>query len=390
MVGSIVFVHGTGVRINGYGPALEAVRREAREAGISVPVVACPWGEPLGVSYKGHSLPEPPSEKQLEEHALDLAQWTWLLDDPLAELDRLAIRDTRSTRGRDAQPPGKKPTWLARLEEIKAYEPSVELSAILSRLGIGDLWKGAAGEVVDSSIARLAFERSQEAGELPDAIAALARACVAELHRRAIDDARPGPSRDLRDRLWRILVVDWKGAVAGLSTFLAGMFQRAGTSLLRSNRANLNALIADPIGDVLLYQSRGGEIRDFIRQIIDKSPGPALVLAHSLGGIACVDLLASSMPPKVMGLVTIGSQSPLFHEFGALASLDEGDELPGNFPPWLNVFDRNDFLSFVGGRVFEGKVQDFEVHSGQPFPDSHGAYFANPELWREIAKFVST
>ncbi|MGR9235049.1 hypothetical protein ACU8NU_26215 (plasmid) [Rhizobium leguminosarum] len=388
MLGSIVFVHGTGVRLEGYAATLASVKAQVAVANIAVPVVACAWGEPLGITYGGRSLPDGPSEAQLSVEASELARWTWLLDDPLAEMDRLAIRDTRATEGA-LPPPGIKPEWQKRLEAIKAYTLSQSAEELLTRVGVTDLWPGAAATVVKSAIVREALERSAEAGELPDAIAALARAVVAELHRRATEAMRPAPSAALRGRLCRILVVDWGGAVAGLSTFLTRMFERAGTSIARRNRATLNALAAAPIGDVLLYQSRGHKIRDFIRKTIEAAPGPALVVAHSLGGIACVDLLASDNPPAVEGLVTIGSQSPLFHEFGALAALKEGQDLPYAFPPWLNVFDRNDFLSFVGERIFGGRIKDFEVYSGQPFPDSHSAYFANPEVWTEIARFFS-
>ena len=387
MVGSIVFVHGTGVRLDGYLSALETARTEVLAAKLDVPIVPCSWGEPLGTTYQGLSLPDAPTGKELERQALNLAQWTWLLDDPLAELDRLAIRSVDGEQV--APPPGRMPEWLKSLEAIRAYEPRTELEALLTRIGLRSLWPAVVAEIINSPITKSAFERSGEARELPDAIGALARACAAELHRQAIGAGRPAPSTDLRNRLCNILVQDWGGAVAGLSDFLTGMFQRAGTSILRRNRGSLNALAAAPIGDVLLYQSRGAKIRGFIQETIENAPGPVLLLAHSLGGVASVDLLASTKPPKVAGLVTVGSQSPLFHEFGALHSLTEGAPLPHTFPPWLNVFDRNDFLSFVGEGVFPGRVRDFEVDSGQPFPDSHGAYFGNPKLWLEIARFVA-
>jgi hypothetical protein len=44
-------------------------------------------------------------------------------------------------------------------------------------------------------------------------------------------------------------------------------------------------------------------------------------MVHSLGGIACFDMLALPDPPEVARLVTAGSQSPLLYELGALASL---------------------------------------------------------------------
>jgi hypothetical protein len=42
------------------------------------------------------------------------------------------------------------------------------------------------------------------------------------------------------------------------------------------------------------------------------------VVAHSLGEIACVDLLASSEAHGVERLVTLGSQSPFLYQIDAL------------------------------------------------------------------------
>jgi hypothetical protein len=111
------------------------------------------------------------------------------------------------------------------------------------------------------------------------------------------------------------------------------------------------------------------------------------LVAHSLGGIACVDLLALPDPPPVARLVTAGSQSPFLYELGALTSLKPPQPLPAGFPPWLNLYDRNDFLSYCAGRLWSG-VEDREIESGQPFPASHSAYFGNAEGWLAIRAFM--
>jgi hypothetical protein len=111
------------------------------------------------------------------------------------------------------------------------------------------------------------------------------------------------------------------------------------------------------------------------------------LVAHSLGGIACVDLLAMPNPPKVSKLITAGSQSPFLYELGALASRKPGEPLPVGFPPWLNFYDRNDFLSYIA-KPFWPEVIDHEVRSGQPFPDSHGAYFGSEDVWTRIREFM--
>jgi hypothetical protein len=223
----------------------------------------------------------------------------------------------------------------------------------------------------------------------------LARALIAELHVRAVQAGRPGPSRSLREALVDRMMSDWHQQVYGLGTFLANLFKRAVTPLVRHYRAGLSAGAALPVGDILLYQSRGEEIRQFIREKIEKAQPPVNIVAHSLGGIACFDLLALRNPPKVAHLVTAGSQAPLLFELGALFSLKPSPlqqppyDLPNGFPPWLNFYDRDDFLSYLGERLFKG-VRDEEFHSGQPFPDSHSAYFGDEEFWKTVATFLAT
>jgi len=151
------------------------------------------------------------------------------------------------------------------------------------------------------------------------------------------------------------------------SGFFARLFKNVATSALRRHRRDFSDTAALPIGDVLLYQTRGAAIRKFIRDKIAESPLPVTLVAHSLGGIACVDLLAMPDPPRVTGLVTIGSQSPLLYEIGVLTSMQPPADLPQSFPPWLNIFDLNDFLSYVAKPLFE-RATDLEVDSGQPFP----------------------
>ena len=60
---------------------------------------------------------------------------------------------------------------------------------------------------------------------------------------------------------------------------------------------------------------------------------------------------------------------------------------PPPFQPWLNIYDRRDFLSVVAGPVWpsERGIVDGEVESGLGFLDSHGiAYLSNREVFRII------
>ncbi|TBA29363.1 alpha/beta fold hydrolase [Rhizobium ruizarguesonis] len=385
MSGSVVLVHGTGVRFASFKPNVDLVEHQLKAAGINLPLVACAWGDPLGIIFEGKSLPDPPNGPTAEKEAQELARWSWLLDDPLAELEMLSIRATPSAMPQ----PGQRPEWEARLESIRRYQPSDSLQKLLVRADIAGEWDPAFTQVVTDSLAETAFQNSAEVNELADAGIALARAVVAQLQIASLEtDTNCVFSSQLRARIHEQLVRDWGFDVYGVGTLLAGFFQRIGTKALRRRRDTFNAAIAPPIGDILLYQSRGQEIRDFIRATIESAPKPTVVIAHSLGGIACVDLLAMENAPKVDALITVGSQAPYFYEIDALTAFKKPHLLPDGFPRWLNLYDRNDFLSFVGHRLFYDQIEDFEIDSGLPFPQSHGAYFGSDAVWKKVKGFL--
>ena len=146
-------------------------------------------------------------------------------------------------------------------------------------------------------------------------------------------------------------------------------------------------------GDILVYQAKGKRIREFIRSQIENEQveSPIVLLAHSLGGIACVDLLIEQdLRDKVQCLITVGSQAPFLYEIDALQALSYGDPLPDHFPRWLNIYDPRDFLSYIGDceGLFPGKMTDVQVDNRQPFPEAHGAYWANEQTWTAIEKVL--
>ncbi|WP_159054756.1 hypothetical protein [Streptomyces dysideae] len=150
------------------------------------------------------------------------------------------------------------------------------------------------------------------------------------------------------------------------------------------------------LGDILRYQARGQALRDHLHRAITADDGPTVLIGHSLGGVALVDLLAQSAAcgAPVRGpllLVTVGSQAPFLHELGALAGLDPDDSLPDGFPRWLNVYDRQDMLAFLAEPVFPGdaRVTDHEVSSRQPFPLCHSAYWKTGGVYDGIARAVA-
>ena len=47
--GSIIFVHGTGVRLRDYKSAFDTAKAIATECGLRQTFVSCAWGDPLGM-----------------------------------------------------------------------------------------------------------------------------------------------------------------------------------------------------------------------------------------------------------------------------------------------------------------------------------------------------
>ena len=137
--------------------AFKLYRGSAAKAGIQAILVDCIWGEPFGSSFEGKSLPDPPDEEVLERNAQELARWTWLFEDPLAELERLSIR----SGGEVHSYPGHAPEWLELLQKIQDYLPSLDTASQLKRAGIEDLWTGAFGEIIASPVVAMASSRAR-------------------------------------------------------------------------------------------------------------------------------------------------------------------------------------------------------------------------------------
>jgi hypothetical protein len=64
-VGTIVFVHGTGVRLKGFSRSFADAKKIAAAAGVTEDFVECAWGDPLGVDFPTRSLPDPPTARKV-------------------------------------------------------------------------------------------------------------------------------------------------------------------------------------------------------------------------------------------------------------------------------------------------------------------------------------
>jgi hypothetical protein len=375
-MGSILFVHGTGVRLDSYQPTFREVTERAAESKIPHTIAECAWGDALGVDFKGLSLPKlPKPDPDAEQEA---RRWSWLDEDPFFE-HRVLIS---APAGPEKEIPGQKPAHEQLQDTISAYQPSIELNALLDRAGLKDLWNDTWTTIVKDPLTAQAIEAAGT--NTADSAITVSRALVAQLAQTATLKERTPLGVGLRLKLVDRLRTDWGQQVYGLGD-LVKRFLRGG---VRKLRPGMSKMLAPVLGDIILYQTRGKEIQEFIRAKIALAKPPVYLLAHSLGGIACVDLLALPNPPEVQGLITAGSQAPLLYELGALSSVTPGKSLPKNFPKWLNLYDPDDVLGYVASRCFP-QVRDVEVRSGEFLLGAHSGYWSCDLTWEEIKRFVA-
>lgn len=404
---TLLFVHGTGVRETAFDATLAAIKRQAaRTLGAGVEVQGCEWGRERGVqppklltSVPGYAAkqggkPAPRGDAVAE------TRWSLLYDDPLYELRTYATlaalaADDDGLGGSDRS--GREPApSLQVIEPLRDLLPSQGGIARAGHLAV-DLVAPALRAMQAEGILAQAL-KAPALADIARSRPVLGRAFVAAWTKAAAQRDLPPLDGELRDSLYRDAVQQLGGAPKGLKDDLLscvlGLASHLSTPYLRGHRGAVSDAHLAATNDVMLYQTaHGGDgIRNFIAQRIrglaEAGKGPVYLLAHSLGGIASVELL-SRQAHGVAGLITCGSQAPFLVESDALAVLRRGDPLPPDFPKWLNVYDRNDMLSYEAAGVYPGRVTDLEVASRQPFPDSHGAYWTQAALWAAIKDFIA-
>jgi hypothetical protein len=388
----ILFVHGTGVRQPSYDETCVTLELQLSKFLSGSQLHRCYWGETQGCRLRsgGASIPEFDTARAVGDVApkdAAIAAWQLLYTDPDSEIDAFIAQPGPARQFNPAAvPPMEKLTVLLNRETEQTL-------ALEREIGFESVWNKAKGELLAFLSAAIAANRTIP--ELDEKFrAALARALVAHASILASSGGRKdSPTGQQRDALVGALEDAWGGqerSILGAATgWIASRFKRMalriGTDKVARKRGAISEAAYPAAGDILLYQARGGGIRDFIESTIHNAPKPLTVLAHSLGGIACVDLFVEKQLEGVVKLITVGSQAPLLYELNALCSLPFPEKLPASFPDWLNIYDKHDFLSYVGAGLFPGRTTDALVDNGQPFPEAHSAYWNNPDVWKAIS-----
>lgn len=396
---SVVLVHGTGVRSDGYDKLFDLVVRHFGKLDVGVELLRCLWGEAHGAQLHrgGISVPQrrkaemqgaqPAAGPQgAEDSEAAAAIWALLDTDPLAELRILA--EAEASQSGTVYVPQQEETSAEQLVHVlKGLPDHPALCEPARTHGLNENDLTSAVGAVSDMLGNLLTETSTPLDDLRHVVA---RAVVAVALDRA--DARwdaAGMSLDgaavheLQEAVLEALgepgeALGWMSDLtkpAWLPLWRSGEWITSWQ--VRRNRPGMSAKAAPPIGDILRYQARGGGLRDCIAAAVRAAEPPVVVLAHSLGGVACVDLFASEDHSRqVSALVTVGSQAPFLYEMDALVSLPYGRKLPPHFPRWLNAFDPRDPLAYVGAPVFGAdRVTDKQFNTGRPLLRAHSAYW---------------
>ncbi|MFC9812616.1 hypothetical protein ACFVJM_11195 [Streptomyces virginiae] len=413
-----LFVHGTGVRRERHDRLFALVRDRLTARFPEARVDSCYWGDRFGATLGagGRSVPglRPAAGSAPDAVDAETAEWTLLLADPLCELRVLAeagwadggqdpygpgVADDDAFAMPGVQPAGVRVLALLAGLPPAPPHPGDELGALLHGTGLASGFPAALTAAADSAEAARAADRATGEPQARELATALARAVTAG----ALADA--GADADCtgaeRDRLVELLTTRLGGDArvpgARAAAVLGRLAMRVTTQpLLNAWRGSLTVGATPALGDILRYQARGHDLREFLHARIAAAPGPTVLIGHSLGGIALVDLLALAAArgeavPGTELLVTVGSQAPFLYELGALTALEPGAKLPYGFPRWLNVYDRQDVLSYLAGPVFPGdpRITDHEIGSRQPFPACHSAYWKQDALYERIEQAVA-
>lgn len=407
MNGTLFFIHGTGVRREGWTTLWGRVQDYAGIHGIEgVRFAGCNWGETLGVPVDlvPDTLPAEVRTKAAVEAPpgdaeVAAALWALLLDDPLFELRVAAEGAPVVPAGIGGVVVGGMPPGQAAKEMLDGLRGK---TAALGLAGTGL----QPAEIADAAAAVAAAPELQTAAAVAgpadaDFVTAAARAVVARAlapHRQDEPGTAPALLFDgtRRDELVRQIAAALAPATKGIGDWVkkkvVGFAVRKATQIGEERRTSLMGMSTPAAGDVLYYQRRGEVILRFVADCLRGLPRPVVAVGHSLGGIMLVDLLSQPDAPPVDLLVTAGSQAPMLYAIDALERLRRGETEPRPFTPWLNIYNRRDFLSFCAGRVFSGApgagsghwIRDEEVDPGVPFPESHSAYWYHDRVYQLI------
>jgi hypothetical protein len=378
---AIVFVHGIGVREKAYKSTWWHLSDRLAELFPDRPAEFCHWGGEHGARIDETDEPARPEPDPA------VVELTASLTDPFWELTALAEKAAQ-----EDSPFGPLTTEPV-AETLRRGLRSLGDDPVFGDSTLDRHAAGAARELLSSPTVKDCLDQAEKiSAELPGA---LAHAYVALAVRDALADGDYVSAPGELDLYEGKVLTRLGGAPMGTGGWLLGLAGRLVRPHLNEflmPLSQLAVLAREPImrgvtpylGDVMVYLARGERIREAIAGTVESLGDPVDLIAHSLGGIACFDLLASGRLTNVRRLITVGTQIPYLYQIDALPGLRRGGPVPA-LPHWVNVYDRHDALGFPAEGILPG-VRDRRTDSGLPFPLAHSAYFRNDRFYDVLAE----
>jgi hypothetical protein len=404
----ILFVHGVKVRHDRFNNLLKTLREEIASRLSGMQVEGFFWGD-RGVQtpYEGKSIPD----FQVGARALDLALpiqdlplsenqlKMFLLEDPYLELLAWQDREEFDPAGAGFTP---LPVNVQQRNHMLYTKKPHIITIFQNHQSLRDAIGGEA--VLGDTIATIVQRAFNLAGRMDrslstdEIIAPLSRCLTAALYsvspaQSEIFDSEFSWSL-VEDQVRNILEQElggqrgWVGQKAKLGSFAAfTLIMRLGI------RQRIMKSLAVFIGDILAYfAQRDMILRELDHKVVDivgTSNDPLWLIGHSLGGIICFDYCCRTSR-TIERLVTVGSQVGLLGELEILKSNSGAPilEKPKHVKNWLNIYDPNDFLSFLANPIFS-EVTDIEINTQAPFPLSHSEYWKRLEVYNALTTELS-
>src|SRR5215510_6067614 len=205
-MGSIVFVHDSGVRRESYQRTFGVVQDQLDKRAPGWNLVECLWGEECGVRLhlKGKSIPRYMGAAA-DTESDELMRWWALYHDPYYELRNLAVETGETKKA----PLGQAPTWLALKSNIEQYNPSAKLKQLLVASHLDGFWSQAFHQLIQSHEFADAL---QTAGAALGAFRrTVARAVFAQMNALAHNQGWSAVDGETRDRIVNCLVGELGG-----------------------------------------------------------------------------------------------------------------------------------------------------------------------------------
>lgn len=377
----LLFVHGTGVRQQGYDASFNLIKEKVAQFQCDVKLKACYWADAVGAKLPQNckSVPGYSSTRSIgaNDEDRELALWAQLSEDPIFELSLIAISGGKA----GAYPLHVQHPGVQLAAEFGALASNGDFVQAIGQLGL----QKSPQELLELVSKSDAFEAAKKSAAAATAQhrSALARAVVAALQNQAVVFGCPVFDRASRNKLVGKLESALGNDVRGVAGTVIGWYGR-------THRSKLTDDYYERFGDIVRYQARGDEWREFLSNKIAEFPNDkVIVLAHSLGGVAAFETIVQRQPNNVAHLITFGSQAPFLFEIDALACMRRDDSLPQNFPQWTNFYDLNDPLSYMAQGLFDSRVSDHEVQSGQSPVAAHSAYLFSDSFWQLVSSKIN-